>query len=203
MEILVDGEKHVLLHADPGTVGAALLEISQFLDANGRALQRIEADGREVAAEEITQAFGATPITEITTLEITSADTRDLARESLDELAEVVPELPVACQQLAALLSGDTEQEALEGFDNLLEIWAVLKDRQAQVLSALALDSAELQVEDSSLAQRNQDLENQLRSARQARHQMDLATLSDLMSYELAPLAELEIAIIALLKSKL
>jgi len=94
MEIKLDGKKHFLLQSDPGTVGAALIEINEYLEANGRALQSISVDGRDAPAEEITPAFGQVPVSDVTLLEIVSADVRALVIESIAELAEVVPELP-------------------------------------------------------------------------------------------------------------
>ena len=60
-------------------MGTALVEINEFLHANGRALQSIIADGANIPAEDITSSFAAKPISSIATLEITSADHRDLA----------------------------------------------------------------------------------------------------------------------------
>ena len=203
MEITVDGKQHFLLHSDPGTVGDVLIEINEFLQANGRVLQGIVADGRNVPAEEITQDFGGTPVSGIGTLDITSADQRELARESIDELAEVVPELPVACQQLSTLLAGDAEEEALEGFDNLLKIWAALKERQAQIVDALSLDAAELELEGGRIADHDKELQRLLEKARSARAKPDLAVLADVLAYDLSPLAEREADIIALFRSHL
>ncbi len=202
MEITLDGKKQFLLQSDPGTLGAALIEINDYLEANGRALQSVVTDGRDVPAEEITPAFGQTPVSDVKRLEIVSADIRTLAKESIDELAEVVPELPVACQELAQVLAGDAPEQAFAGFNQLLEIWSVLKERQTQVANSLGVELAVLELEGVSLFKHEEELRGVLNTARQAMESSDFAKLADLLAYDISPLAERETGIVQLLQSK-
>ena len=202
MEITLDGKKQFLLQSDPGTIGAALIEINEYLQANGRALQNIIADGRDVPAEEITSAFGQMPVSDVQRLEIVSADLRALVKESIAELAEVVPELPVACQELAQVLAGDAPEQAFAGFNQLLEIWTVLKERQTQVANSLGIELTVLELEGSSLSKHEEELSGVLDTARQAMESSDFAKLADLLPYDLSPLAERESSIVQLLHSK-
>ncbi len=202
MEIKLDGKKHFLLQSDPGTVGAALIEINEYLEANGRALQSISVDGRDAPAEEITPAFGQVPVSDVTLLEIVSADVRALVIESIAELAEVVPELPVACQELAEVLAGDTPEQAFGGFNQLLHIWGVLKERQSQIADSLGIEMAVLELEGASLSKHEEELRGTLNTARAAMESSDFAKLADLLAYDLSPLAERETGIVQLLKSQ-
>ncbi len=202
MEITLDGKKQFLLQSDPGTLGAALIEINEYLQANGRALQSISADGRDVAAEQITPAFGQTPVSDVQRLEIVSADIRTLVKESAEELAEVVPELPVACQELAEVLAGDAPEQAFAGFNHLLQIWSVLKERQTQIATSLGMELAVLELEGASLSKHEEELWRTLNTARQAMESSDYAKLADLLAYDLSSLAERESSIIKLLQSK-
>ncbi|MCH7909289.1 MAG: hypothetical protein IIB38_06690 [Candidatus Hydrogenedentes bacterium] len=202
MEITLDGKKQFLLQSDPGTIGAALIEINEYLQANGRALQNIIADGRDVPAEEITSAFGQMPVSDVQRLEIVSADLRALVKESIAELAEVVPELPVACQELAQVLAGDAPEQAFAGFNQLLEIWSVLKERQTQVANSLGIELTVLELEGSSLSKHEEELSGVLDTARQAMESSDFAKLADLLAYDLSTLAERETSIVQLLHSK-
>ena len=202
MEITLDGKKQFLLQSDPGTIGAALIEINEYLQANGRALQNIIADGRDVPAEEITSAFGQMPVSDVQRLEIVSADLRALVKESIAELAEVVPELPVACQELAQVLAGDAPEQAFAGFNQLLEIWTVLKERQTQVANSLGIELTVLELEGSSLSKHEEELSGVLDTARQAMESSDFAKLADLLAYDLSTLAERETSIVQLLHSK-
>lgn len=202
MEITVDGKRQFLLQSDPGTVGAALIEINEYLQANGRALQNIIADGRDLPAEKITPAFGQTPVSDIRRLEIVSADIRTLVKESIAELAEVVPELPVACQELAQILAGDAPEQAFAGFNQLLEIWSVLKERQTQVANSLGIELTVLELKGASLSKHEEELSAVLNTARQAMESSDFAKLADLLAYDLSTLAERESDIVQLLLSK-
>ena len=202
MEITLDGKRQFLLQSDPGTIGAALIEINEYLQVNGRALQNIIADGRDIPAEEITPAFGQTPVSDIRRLEIVSADIHTLVKESVAELAEVVPELPVACQELAQILAGDAPEQAFAGFNQLLEIWTVLKERQTQVANSLGIELAVLELEGASLSKHEEELSGVLNAARQAMESSDFAKLADLLAYDLSTLAERETSIVQLLHSK-
>ena len=202
MEITLDGKRQFLLQSDPGTIGAALIEINEYLQVNGRALQNIIADGRDIPAEEITPAFGQTPVSDIRRLEIVSADIRTLVKESVAELAEVVPELPVACQELAQILAGDAPEQAFAGFNQLLEIWTVLKERQTQVANSLGIELAVLELEGASLSKHEEELSGVLDTARQAMESSDFAKLADLLAYDLSALAEREGSIVQLLQAK-
>ena len=202
VEITLDGKKQFLLQSDPGTLGNALIEINDYLQANGRALQSIIADGRNVPAEEITPAFGQTPVSDVKRLDIVSADIRTLVTESIAELAEVVPELPVACQELAQVLAGDAPEKAFAGFNQLLEIWSVLKERQTEVANSLGVELGVLELDGASLCKHEEQLRGALNAARQAMESSDFAKLSDLLAYDLSPLAERESSIVQLLQSK-
>ena len=202
MEITLDGKKQFVLQSDPGSIGAALIEINEYLQANGRALQNIIADGRDIPAEEITPAFGQTPVSDVRRLEIVSADIRTLVKESVAELAEVVPELPVACQELAQILAGDAPEQAFAGFNQLLEIWTVLKERQTQVANSLGIELAVLELEGASLSKHEEELSGVLDTARQAMESSDFAKLADLLAYDLSALAEREGSIVQLLQAK-
>ena len=202
MEITLDGKKQFLLQSDPGTVGAALIEINGYLQSNDRALQSIIADGRDVPAEEITPAFGRTPVSDVQLLEVISADIHDLVRESIAELAEVVPELPVACQELAQVLAGDAPEQGFTGFNQLLEIWSVLKERQTQIADSLGIELAALELEGVTLSNHEKELLDKLNTARQAMETSDFAKLADLLAYDLSALAERESSIVELLSAK-
>ncbi len=202
MELTLDGKKHFLLQPDPGTVGDALIEINEYLQAKGRALQSITADGRDIPAEEITPAFGQVPISDITLLEIVSADLRTLVRESIAEIAEVVPELPVACQELAEVLAGDAPEQAFSGFNQLLHIWGVLKERQTEIADSLGIEMATLELEGIPLSKHEEELSAMLSAAREAMESSDFAKLADLLAYDLSSLAERETGIVQILQSQ-
>lgn len=199
MEIVLDGQPHFPLQSNPDTVGSALLEINAYLQERGRALQAVSLDGRNVPADELTPEFGQRPVSRVQRLEVTSARTVDLVRESLSEVEAVLPELPVACQTLAGILAGDGPEEGRASFNQLLEVWDALRQRRVQVIDALGLDAGELALEGKSLRARETELGELLSRVRDAVAQGDHATASDLLAYELSTMAEQEASIISLL----
>lgn len=202
MEITVDGKRHMLLRADVRTVGDALIEINDYLEANSRALQRIISDGRDIPAEDVPRMLGSKPVADIQALEIISADLRELVKESIDELAEIVPELPVACQELAQVLSGEAPEQGFSGFNQLMTIWGALKERQVQIAVSLELELSVQEIEGTVLAKHEEELWALLETAKAAMENSDFAKLADLLAYDLSSLAEREASIIELLRSK-
>lgn len=202
MEITVDGKRHMLLRTDVSTVGEVLVEINDYLQANARALQRIISDGRDIPAEDVPRVLGRTPVSDIKTLEIVSADLRELVQESIDELAEIVPELQVACQELAQVLSGKAPEQGFSAFNQLLQIWGALKERQVQIAISLELELAVQEVEGVVLAKHEEELWASLDTAKVAMENSDFAKLADLLAYDLSSLAERESSIIEMLRSK-
>jgi len=202
MEIKVDGKKHMLLRVEVSTVGEVLVEINDYLQANDRALQRIISNGRDIPAEDVPRLLGRISVADIQTLEVISADLSELVKESIDELIEIVPELPVACQELAQILAGEAPEDGFTGFNQLLQIWGALKDREAQVANSLGLEMSIQELEGTPLAKHEADLWASLGAAKEAMENSDYAKLADLLAYDLSEHAEREAGIIEVLRTQ-
>lgn len=203
MEIVLDGERGFALQTDPETVGDALVAINDYLLGKGRGLQEIVSDGEAVPAEQLTLEFGRRPVSEVRLLEIVSADLLELARESIKDIKEVLPELPAVCQGLSQVLGGDSPQDGFGGFNQLLEIWEALKERECQIVAALGVEMEALEVSGTSLATADGQVHDVLDKARKAMERSDYAGLSQLLAYDAFSLAERETEIVALLESML
>jgi hypothetical protein len=202
MEIYLDGARQMTLQARVPTVGAALVELNAWLQQNGRALQRVSIDGKDVPAEALTREFGDLPAAQVARLDVTSARVLDLVGEALDEVENVLPEMSVACQTLAQIISGEEPEAGLEPLAQLLEVWTALRDRRRQIAGALKLELGALEVSGQALSVRELELDDVLGRVTAARAKKDYKALADLLAYNVFELAEQEIEVFALLRGR-
>jgi len=202
MEIYLDGARQLTLQSNIPTVGAALVEMNQWLQRNGRALQRISIDGRDIPAEELTVEIGNTPASGVKRLDVSSARVADLVLEALDEVENVLPEMPVACHTLAQILAGENPEEGLDSLEQILGIWMALCERRRQIADALSIELSGLSIADRTVAARDESLVELLGRIQAGREKKDFTALSDLIAYDLFEFAEQEPEVFALLRAK-
>ncbi|PCJ54027.1 MAG: hypothetical protein COA73_14790 [Candidatus Hydrogenedentota bacterium] len=192
MKLTVDNDSHFTLVSNPKTLSDVLLDVTQILGGDGQLIQSIVLNGGDIAPDALTPELGATTLDAIDTLEIVSANMMTLVRESLLEMVEVLPELPAVCHSLAEVLQSDNPVEGFGQFNQLLDIWEVVKERQLQAVNALALDPEALKVGEISLAVHNATLETTLSKSRAMMEASDFAGLGDLLSYDMNDMAQAE-----------
>lgn len=202
MEIYLDGARQLTLQAHIATVGAALIELNGWLQRNGRALQRVSIDGREIPAEALTLEIGNMPAAAVSRLEVTSARVADLIAEALDEVETVLPELPVACQTLAQILGGENAAEGVDSIAQVMAIWHALIERRRQIAGALSLDLTALKANGRSIAERDASLSDTLTRIQSAQSASDFAALTELVAYDLFEFAESEAETFAVLRAQ-
>jgi hypothetical protein len=115
----------------------------------------------------------------------------------LDELVAILPDLPHACRSLAEVFHSGTPEDGYEPFQELANIWSLIKTREILVVDALHLDLNALEVGGQVVAGLHSELNGFLEEAAQALQDGDCVLLGDLLEYELAPRAELEAEIVA------
>lgn len=202
MDVIVDGSRDFRLQGEPEDALAAIAAISVYLQDKGRAIMVIKADGVNVAPDKLVDMLQGKPLAEIGSLEVESADVAGLVDGSLKELTDTLPELPKACHELASIFQGNSPEEGFEPFHKLADIWANVKTRELMVANALNLNLEELRVNGESVTALHEELNIYLQEAVVALESGDLVLLGDLLEYELAPRAEVEPQIVALLRER-
>lgn len=199
MEVIIDGAKGFEVPADAGNVVAVLGVVGEQLSAGGRAMVGLAVDGETLTPEQVGERLANKPLAEVGELSVTSRPLLDMVNECLAELREVVPELPVVCRELAAVFQGETPDEGFEPFQELALVWGNVKLREKLVCEALGLDAGSFEVGGQPAEAQFKELNDFLEEAVQALKDGDTVLLGDLLEYELAPRAEQEAGLVALL----
>ena len=202
MNVIVDRERNFQVQGEPKDVLAVVVAASQWLREKGRVIVSINVDGQSVSPESMAKDLKGRSLDDVNSIEIASDDVHTLVSTSLKELQEVLPELPNACHDIAEVFQSEEPEAGFDPFHRLAEIWGHVKVRQTQVAHALELDLDMLEVNGTSLKELHEELNGFLAEAADALEAWDCVTLGDLLEYELAPRAETEAAIVAVLQEQ-
>lgn len=202
MEVIIDHQRTFRFPEEPSDVLSAVAMVSESLRKKGRAILSLRVDDVAVSPEDLLPTLENKPLSAVNLLTITSEDITTLVTNSLAELERVLPELPEVCHRLAEVFQGERPESGYEPFQQLAMIWKTIKEREIQVLNALDLGVDQLVVDGVPIAQMHEELNRYVDEAAEALKAGDCVLLGDLLEYELAPRAETEGAIVALLRSK-
>lgn len=203
MQPTIDFDSGFTLNEETTSLPGVLVEISEHLRELDRSILKIVVDGVDIPPEDLTAIIGDKTTDDLQTVAIQSEDNVKLAMDSIQEIAEVLPELPSACQSLAEVFQTEAPEEGVEKFDELAQISTIIKLRQEQIASSLRFDMESLRIGEKTLTECATEVTDLLARAYEAVEAADLGALSDLITYELAPLAEREAKIIALFQAEL
>lgn len=202
MEVIVDGSSDFKLEGEAEDMLEVIGAIGEWLQQQRRSIQSVKVDGEFLGPEIIEDKLKDRSPTTVARVEIESASIAHLIQDSLNDLAQYVPDLADACRELARVFQGDHPEEGFEPFEQLAEIWLAIKEQQMLVASALELDLDGVDIEGESFRTLHLKLNAHLEEAVDALQKEDTVLLGDLLEYELAPRAELERAIIARLQEQ-
>ena len=202
MDVIVDGNANFQLQGEPGDVLAAVAAVSDFLQKSGRGILTLRLDGRAIAAEDVVAELGGKPLRAARELLVESEQVTKLVDDCLSEIRDVLPDLPRACHELAAVFQGEQPEEGYEPFERLAAIWERIKAREIMAIRALGLAVDVFSVGGKPLSALHEDLNSYLMEASNALKAMDSVLLGDLLEYELAPRAETEARIVSALRDE-
>jgi hypothetical protein len=200
MLLTVDGQSDYTLSSNPSTLADVLLELSDTFSSQGRLLLAIVLDDQIILPEALTLSLGAIRLDGISTLEVTSASIHALVNDSLDEISEVISELPVVCHEIAVKLSSENPASCFAYFNQLLEIWEVIKDRQSQILVHVDLQPETIPFQNTTIAEHNAHLSRLIQESRTLMETSGFNASSALVEKEIVSMAQYEEALLARLR---
>ncbi|MBL7644935.1 MAG: hypothetical protein JNK74_01980 [Candidatus Hydrogenedentes bacterium] len=201
MDVIVDGASNYNLQGTPEDVFGAVGAVADFLRGQGRSVLSVRVDGAEISPDNMAERLKGKALADVGRLEIGSELTSSLVEACLSGLQEFLPELPQVCRNLAEVFQGEKPEEGFDPFVELAEIWGHIKSRESLVANALELELGGLEVDGKTVQSIHAELNQFLEEAEQALKDGDIILLADLLEYELAPRAELEVSIVSLLQA--
>lgn len=202
MDVIIDGEKNFELTGKPTDMMAVLGAVEAFLREKGRAMLSVRIDGQVFKPEDLAARAAQLPLETVSALVVESDSIAKLIADCLSELETILKELPKACRSLAEIFHSEHPQDGFEPFHELADLWLQVKNRQRLAANAMNLDMGKMEINGLSLLAMHEELNNFLQEAAEALEQEDCILLGDLLEYELAPRAEQESDIVALLQER-
>jgi hypothetical protein len=202
MEVIVDGSTGFAPAEVPDDVMGMLAVIGTSLQTQGRAILAVKVDGQELSPARTVEVLSGKPLSSVGTLEVVSELTSKLVADCLAELESVLPDLSKACHELAAMFQGAEPHTGYEPFEQLADIWSHVKGRQELIAHTLGVALDTLKLDGKSVGALHTELNGFLAEAVGALESGDLILLGDLLEYELAPRADAEVRITALLRER-
>lgn len=202
MDVIVDGERNFRFEGEPQDLLSAVVAVDEWLRSRNRAMMSVKVDGETLTPESLVDALENRSLDSANALEINSAPVPELVQQCVSEMNEALPELANACRALAEVFHGETPEDGFDPFQELAGIWEHVKTRQMLIANALQLDLAQLELDGEPLSAIHDELNRFLEEAEEALRAGDCVLLGDLLEYELAPRAEREIEIAALLGAR-
>lgn len=202
MEVIIDGQRNFEVRGTPADVFEVVAAISEHLSEQRLAMMSLRVDGEELRPEQVPEKLLGLDVASVRTIEVGVSPLKSLVSDCLAELEEALPHLPKACRDLAAIFHGDTPEEGYDPFTELAALWGHVKNREKLVVEALELDLNQLQVSGMNAELLHTELNQFLQEAAEAIKNGDTILLGDLLEYELAPRAEKEKDLVALLQAR-
>lgn len=200
MDVFVDGEERFAPSPEVEDGMSLMAELADYLHNEGRAMVGLRVNGEDVPPESLQDVMDERPTADIQTLEVTTQSVQEMVTKCLEELESSLPNLPEACRQLAEVFQSDTPETGYDPFRELAMLWGHIKNRELLVSEYLRLDFATLDLSGRPVSALHEELNTVLQEAAQAIQDGDTVLLGDLLEYELAPRAEDEVRIVALLQ---
>lgn len=200
MDVIVDGTGRFTPSEDARDGMALMAEIADHLSRAGRAMVGLKLDGDIIPPEDLQDVMTARKIEDIKSVEVTTMSVAEMVQQCLTELEGSLPSLPDACRQLAEVFQSEHPETGFDPFRELAMLWGHIKYREILAAGYMQMDLAAIQLGGRPVQDLHEELNTVLQESAQALEDGDTILLGDLLEYELAPRAEDEVHIVALLQ---
>jgi hypothetical protein len=187
MQVLLDDQP---LSMDPPTLAAAVRGAQQIARARGRIIVEASADGNLISDDLL-----ANPSDEpvrIATLSIRSAEPRALVSFTLADAADALSHVAEDHDRVGREIQAGRTQDALGKLGDSIATWQAVCDILNKSASLLKIDLDSIDVGDGDstpLSARFKIMLERLASIKTALETQDFSALSDVLLYDMAPLA--------------
>jgi len=165
-----------------GNLGALLEAAKKRLEPTGRIIVQVEINGQALIGAELAK-HRDDPITNAT-VSLASADPRELALSTLEQLQAYLKDAGENLHQAGEMFQTDRGAQAMRELGKAMDVWHQLPQAliQAATLTKVNLDS--LLTPPSTMTALTSDLADKLRMLHEHLKNGDLVALADALTYE-------------------
>jgi len=187
MEITIDGKAVSIDTGSISTFSDLIHHIEETHVVSPDVITRIVLNESELdQGQEI--GLGGFPVTDIDSLVISTANTLELAHESLSDSQEYLPALAQILEESAATIREGNIREGLQQASEALEIISSFGEVLDSIRGAFHIDFAQVRIDDFTLLDKLLDLNRHAGEVLKAVQDEEWTHFADLIEYELSPL---------------
>ncbi len=179
MAVYLDDEQVQLEGVDLASV---LASAKDRLAPSGRVVVEVHVDGQPVVGDDLDEKQQVDPLE--AELRLYSADPRELAVATLQQVQEKLDDAAEAQLRAAELFQQDQQNEAMAEVGRAVTVWQQLQQAVLTSSQLLDIDFDTKTVDDQSVSQITDGLLGQLRSLREMLSSGDSVALADALAYE-------------------
>lgn len=167
----------------------ALIDDVRESQLGDRIVVGVTVDDRALVDNELNARLAA-PLCDVNSVELISADRRELARDALYEAAEQLAAAGAEHSTIADHLQAGRQVEAVNGFAQFLTAWQVCQRVLLECSSLLGRDLTQADCGGAPMHKHLDGLADKLREMRDAFEARDTVLLADMVRYEMPEICQ-------------
>ncbi len=188
MILTLDGRRLDTPFAPTDTLRMLLDRVRAGSGAN-RLITAVRVDGRKLCDDDLSAALAA-PVADHAQIDLESGDPNILVRDVLRELATEFGASRDRCEPIAEVLATGDLPAGLRSVGELMNLWQTCYRGIADCSDLLGHDLTQFEYNGQPVTAALAELTEKLQAVRQALEARDMVLLTDIVRYELSPLAE-------------
>jgi hypothetical protein len=188
MIVSVDGHAKAL-SSTPETLGTLIDELKRAAAKDNRIVMAVRVDGEDADAAAQNE-LAARPAGEFSSIELQTADARELCVATLAEAARHIPSIVEEGTRLADLIDAGEHATAIQRLSPLFEVWSTLVATVDKVSILLNLDLTQVGENGVTLAEVVVELSAFLQNLKSALDSSDMVAVRDCIKHEMPGVAE-------------
>jgi len=187
MEIVIDGEPTLIETEGMTTFKDLMNHLQKEVVRFPRVITRVILNEEDLdEGQEI--GLGAFPLSDVADLQIHTADSLDLAYQSLVDAQEYLPTLSSVLEAAAGAIRGGDVQSGLRDSSAALEVIGAFGQVLDGIRGAYQIDFSQVRIDDLNLLDKLNGLNRLAGDTLKAIQDEDWTLFADLIEYELSPL---------------
>jgi len=206
MKIYRNGKEMLLEISDNDKLDYVIAALDRQENEKDMLISDIKIDGVLLTAENEKKLI-ETQVKDIEKLELKVEKEEEIINRALNESYQYLPRLSQGLEETSLLFQAGSKTEAFNNFSECLNGWLQIVNLLQNIEKALQISYANIELQEGTIQDFNDKLLSMLEETKKAMENDDIVSLSDLIEYELSPMAQKQMEamqkLIDLVKEKL